>query len=84
VSLLEEAGRSLHQSVILLVLLAAVVATRSPVMAQTSSRGPSDEGASTGTSGETSVNRGPSDGREVEEFLDRVLAWQLEDYQEHR
>ena len=66
---------ALRRLVALLVLLAITVATSSPGLAQT----PPDPSSPT-SSGEPSASRSPADEREVEAFLDDVLARQLESY----
>ncbi len=81
----KDSGRSgvLRWLMAFLILLAIVLAAGSPGLAQAppdlSSRAP--EGSTEGASEETPANRGPTDGREVEAFLDQVLARQLEEYQ---
>jgi CubicO group peptidase (beta-lactamase class C family) len=62
--------RSLLILTTLLVLLAVVGATSSPAPAQTSAGAPSEE---------ASASRGPSDGWEVEKFMDGAIGQQLED-----
>jgi CubicO group peptidase (beta-lactamase class C family) len=66
---------ALRWLVALLVLLAVVVATSSPALAQ-----PPPVPSNPTPSGERSASRGPADEREVEAFLDEILARQLEDY----
>jgi CubicO group peptidase (beta-lactamase class C family) len=71
VSILRDAGRSrpLLRLATLVALLVAV--TSAPVLAQTSSRGPSEN---------SSAGRGPADSGEVERFMDKTITRQLEEY----
>jgi CubicO group peptidase (beta-lactamase class C family) len=68
-------GRSRPLRLLAVVLLAITLATGSPALAQTPQEPPSSAPSEKG-----SADRGPTDQRELEAFLDGYLGHQLEDY----
>ena len=71
----EDTGRSGPLRLLAVVVLAVTLATGSPALAQTPQEPPSST-----PSEKVSADRGPTDERELEAFLDGYVGHQLEDY----